>query len=759
MSFRIGVDIGGTFTDFALIDDATGAMSIHKQLTTPKDPSRAVLEGIDTLLAARGVPMSSVSTVIHGSTLVTNALIERRGARIGMLVTEGFRDVLDVARETRYDLYDLRIRIPEPLVPRAMRAEVGERIGYDGKVQQAPDMDAVARFADAWVDAGVEAIAVCLLHSFTNPVHEDAIAALLRRRHPSLYVSASADVFPFMREYERWTTTTMNAYVQPVVDRYLGGIETGLQGRGFAGSFHIMTSSGGTVAAETARRYPVRMLESGPAAGVLMSSFVGRRSGIDRLLAFDMGGTTAKGAIVRDNVPLKKYEIEVARIHEFRDGSGLPAKIPVIDMIEIGAGGGSIAQVDERSVIQVGPRSAGADPGPACYGLGGTSPTLSDANLLLGYYDPRYFLGGKMALNVEAAERAIGDAIAAPLRLDTVRAAWGIHEVINEDVARAFRVHASEVGFDYRSASMVAFGGSGPAHAMRIARKLRIPQVVFPLGSGVMSAFGMLVSPLSFETARTQRVAYDALTQERFVSILQELTREAAAPLERAGVRKSQITTTYRLDMRYVGQGYEIEVALPADVALAAGHRGLPEQFAKSYAEVFSISYLKLPLEIMNWKVEARGPTPQMAARTHLVGVTPRSEARKGTRRAYFPDAGGFIECPVWDRYALSTGDTVEGPAFVEERESTVVLSPGDVGTIDELGNLIARVGQATESDAAPGAKEADAMKRAAMSGAAQTTGAAYKSNAATKTNAATQTKAATKTTTAANSNAAADTK
>ena len=693
MSYRIGVDIGGTFTDFALIDDATGAMSIHKQLTTPRDPSRAVLEGIDTLLSARGVPMTDVTGVIHGSTLVTNALIERRGARVGMLVTAGFRDVLDVARETRYDLYDLRIRVPAPLVPRALRVEVAERIRRDGSIEQAPDLDAIARSVDGWVADGLQSVAVCLLHSFTNPAHELAIAAHLRARHPTLYVSTSADVFPFMREYERWTTTTMNAYVQPVVDRYLGGIEHGLAERGFTGRFHIMTSSGGTVTAETARRYPVRMLESGPAAGVLMSSFVGRRSKIDRLLAFDMGGTTAKGAIVRDGTPLKKYQIEVARIHEFRDGSGLPAKIPVIDMIEIGAGGGSIAQLDERGVIQVGPRSAGADPGPACYGQGGSSPTLSDANLLLGYYDPAYFLGGTMRLDEAAAGRVIETTIARPLGLDIVRAAWGIHEVINEDVARAFRVHASEVGFDYRSASMVAFGGSGPAHAMRIARKLRIPQVVFPLGSGVMSAFGMLVSPLTFETARTQRVSYDALDETRFVRILRDLAADAKATLLDAGVPEASLEVSFRLDMRYVGQGYEIEVAIPRDVPLAEGWRGLPQRFADAYAEIFSISYLKLPLEIMNWKVEVRGPAPVMAGSTHLVGVPAGGAARKGVRKAFFADLGGFVDCPVWDRYALSTGDVVEGPAMVEERESTVVLSPGDIGTIDAQGNLVARVG------------------------------------------------------------------
>jgi len=692
MAFRVGVDIGGTFTDFALVDDATGAMAIHKQLTTPKDPSRAVLEGIDTLLGRRKVTMAEVAAVIHGSTLVTNALIERRGAVTAMLVTAGFRDVLDVAMETRYDLYDLRIRLPGPVVPRRLRAEIAERIRADGSVEHAPDPAAVDAAIDRLVADGAQSVAVCFLHSFTNPAHELEVAARIRARHPDLYVSTSADVFPFMREYERWTTTAMNAYTQPVVDRYLGRIEDGLAARGFKGRFHIMTSSGGTVTAETARRYPVRMLESGPAAGVLMSAFHGRAIGIDRLLSFDMGGTTAKGAIIRGGTPLKKYEIEVARVHEFKQGSGLPAKIPVIDMIEIGAGGGSIAELDDRGVIRVGPRSAGADPGPACYGQGGERPTLTDANLLLGYYDPAYFLGGKMALDATAAARVIRTHVAEPLKLDLTRAAWGIHEVINEDVARAFRVHASELGFDYRTSSMVAFGGSGPAHATRIARKLRIPRVVFPIGSGVMSAFGMLVSPLTFETARTQRAAYDSLTEDRFVALLQSLSDEAAGFLAAAGVAAADLAITHRLDMRYVGQGYEIEVELPAGQPLAEAFRALPQRFADSYAEIFSISYLREPLEIMNWKVEVRGPAPAMADGLHLVGVTPGAKAQKGTRRAFFDERGGFVDCAVYDRYALEEGVSVEGPALVEEQESTVVLGPGDVGTIDAKGNLIAAI-------------------------------------------------------------------
>lgn len=691
MTFRIGIDIGGTFTDFALIDDARGAISIHKQLTTPQDPSQAVLDGIDAILGQRGIGISDVTSIIHGSTLVTNSLIERRGAPVGMLVTRGFRDVIDIALETRYDLYDLRIQLPAPLVPRNMRIEIDERVRADGSIETALDSAQVDAAVDRLVADGAASIAVCFLHTFTNDAHEQAAVARIRERHPDIYVSASADIFPFMREYERWTTTTMNAFTQPVVDRYLSLIEDGLRERGFGGLLHIMTSSGGTVTAEIARRYPVRMLESGPAAGVLMSSFHGRALGLNRLLSFDMGGTTAKGAIVRDGDPLKKYEIEVARVHEFKKGSGLPAKIPVLNMIEIGSGGGSIAGRDARGVIRVGPRSAGAEPGPACYGRGGGRATLSDANLLLGYYDPEHFLGGKMKLDKDAAEHVIASEIAEPLGLDVARAAFGIHEVVNEDVARAFRVHASEQGFDYRSACMIAFGGSGPAHAARIARKLRMPRVVFPRGSGVMSAFGMLVSPLAFETARTQRIAWEELNVAGFGAILDELAESASAHLVNAGVRREEVEIAHKLDMRYVGQGYEIEVELPAGQSYQQALEELPKRFAQAYAKLFSLSYLREPVEILNWKVEARGPAPEIE-RLSFEGGAAGGAALKGTRRAYFEDAGGFIDCPVYDRYALTPADRIEGPAIVEEAECTAVVGVGDVATIDANGNLIADI-------------------------------------------------------------------
>ena len=693
MPYRLGVDIGGTFTDFALVNDADGTMAIHKQLTTPEDPSVAVLEGLRHLLAAERVDCADVTALIHGSTLVTNALIERRGAVTGMLVTAGFRDVLDIALELRYDLYDLRLRYPTPLVPRARRYEVAERIRSDGTVERALDLDEVRRCLTELVERHhVTAVAVCFLHAFTNPEHERAVADLAAREFPALYLSTSSDVAPGIREYPRWTTATINAFAQPLADAYLTRLEDGLAGMGFTGKFLIMTSSGGSVTADTARRFPVRMLESGPAAGVLMSAFLGKKNAEPSLLSFDLGGTTAKGAIVRSNLPGKRYEIEVARMHEFKPGSGLPVKLPVVDMIEIGSGGGSIAEIDARGVIRVGPTSAGARPGPACYARGGTRPTLTDANLVLGYLDPRFFLGGDMPLSVDAARDAIA-MIGRPLGLSVERAAWGIHETSNEDVVRAFRVHAAERGFDYRSGAMVAFGGGGPIHASRIARKLGIRRVLIPPGAGVMSAVGMLTSPISFELLRSERVALAALTPESFDARFKSLTEEAGIFLIRAGIAADQITIARRLDMRYRGQGYEIEVALPSQSLPALLFAELPALFAAAYEKVFSVSFISEPIEIINWKVEVCGPAPT-GERYALVGPPARGSARKGMRKAFFPQARDFIDCPVLDRYSLRAGETVSGPALIEERESTAVLGIGDVARLDEHGSLLLAVAE-----------------------------------------------------------------
>ena len=689
MPFRLGIDIGGTFTDFALFDEGGSRIAVSKRLTTPADPSVAVLEGIAVLLERENVAMDEVESIAHGTTLVTNSVIERRGANAGMLVTAGFRDILDMGFEQRYDLFDLRLKWPEPLVPRRLRREVRERIGHDGGVVEPLDVEGTRVAVRNLVDTeGVEALAICFLHSYANPAHEETAARVAREAFPALHVSRSAEVFGNMREYERWTTATMNAYTQPMFDRYIERLERGLCDLGFAGQLHIMTSSGASIMPETARRFPVRALESGPAAGALMSAYHGRHLDIPDSLSFDMGGTTAKGALIRRFAPLKQYDLEVGRVHEFKQGSGLPVKLPVIDMIEIGSGGGSLASVDERGLIRVGPRSAGADPGPACYGKGGTGATLTDANVVLGYLDPDSFLGGEMRLDAGAARSAIERHVAEPTGLDPIRAAWGVHEIANEDVARAFRIHASERGFDYRSSSMVAFGGSGPVHALAIARKLRIPRVVFPIGAGVMSALGLLVSPLGFEVSRSRRVFVADLDADGFERIVAPLIEEASGFLRRAGVADPALVC--RLDMRYQGQGYEIEVAVPDD-GTGGGYAGafprLGELFRAQYAEIFAETFLDEPLEIVSWKVEATGSEATLDYQGMRGGALGRE---KRSRPVWFGDA--FVDCDVLDRYVLDVGTTIEGPAVIEERESTCVLGPEDRATVDERLNLVAEL-------------------------------------------------------------------
>jgi N-methylhydantoinase A len=686
--YRIGVDIGGTFTDFALYDARGARMAVHKLLTTPADPSVAVIEGTRAMLAREVVAIGDVGDIVHGTTLVTNAVIERKGAVTGMLATEGFSDILDMGFERRYDLFDLRIKYPPPLVPRRLRLEVPERVRFDGSIERPLDEAAVRAAALRFRELGVTTVAVCFLHAYANPAHEARAAAILRAAAPELFVSASAEVFPNMREFERWTTTTVNAFTQPMFDRYLERLEKGLATQGFRGKLYIMASSGGTLAADTARRFPVRALESGPAAGALMSAYHGRSLDLPNLLSFDMGGTTAKGALVRGGAAIKRYAMEVARVHEFRKGSGLAIRIPVIDMIEIGAGGGSIAEVDARGLLRVGPRSAGAVPGPACYAQGGTRPTLTDANLVLGYLDARFFLGGAMRLDRPAAEAAIREGVATPLKLETLRAAWGIHDIVSEDVARAFRIHASERGFDYRSGSMVAFGGSGPLHALGIAAKLRIPRVIFPVGAGVMSALGLLISPLAFEMARSRRIHVDDIDAADFAATFGALEREASAYLLSAGVAPADIKITRRLDMRYQGQGHEIEVTLPDAADAGALFAGLAELFGKAYEAAYTLR-LDEPAEIVNWKVEVTGPAPNLAGGYRLSGPAERADSLKGTRAAYDPASGRLAEWPVYDRYALAPGATITGPALIEERESTCVIGAGHTARVDARYNLV----------------------------------------------------------------------
>lgn len=701
--YRIGIDIGGTFTDFALIGDGIEGAFFHKELTTPNNPAQAVLEGLPNLLERAGIGVGDVGHIVHGTTLVTNSVIERRGTRTGMLVTKGFADILDIGREQRYDLYDLRIQFAEPLAATADRIEISERVLHDGSVECPLDPDEAAAAASQLAESGIGSLAICFLHSYKAPEHERAAREAVQRVCPRLPVSISSDVFPYMREFERWTTTIVNAYAQPIFSSYLSEIECGLAELGFTGRLDLMSSSGGILTPDLARRFPVRMLESGPAAGVLMAAHFARAAQVERLLAFDLGGTTAKGALVSDGEPLKAYEMEVATTYKYRRGSGLPLRLPVLDMTEIGSGGGSIAAIDQRGLIAVGPQSASADPGPACYGLGGVRPTLTDANLLLGILDPEFFLGGRMHLENEAARRAILAEIGGPLGLDTEAAAWGIHDIVNEDIAKAFRLHAAERGVDFRQAAMVASGGGGPIHATGVARKLEIPRVIVPMGAGAMSALGLLSAPPAFEVARSQPVALDALDCETFAHVIGEMIAEVQAELFTAGVPEQEVQLRAWLDLRFVGQGYEIECSLPAigtDDKIVVAHGSLREIFLERYRELFGNVTLDEPVEIIAWKLEGRGVRPTLSmGNSRSDGCAEASI--KARRSCWVPERKSYQPVPVYDRYAMPAGAKVVGPALIQERESTCLLRLGDIARVDPALGLVIEINpRPTDPDA-----------------------------------------------------------
>jgi N-methylhydantoinase A/oxoprolinase/acetone carboxylase beta subunit/N-methylhydantoinase B/oxoprolinase/acetone carboxylase alpha subunit len=692
--YRVGVDIGGTFTDFVLVDGETGRVRLHKCLTTPKDPSAGALEGLEELLRSAGLGFADLGALVHGTTLVTNAIIERNGSPLGLLTTRGFQDILEMGTEQRYDIYDLFLRFPDPLVPRAFRREVDERLDRDGRVVMPIDLGQVRHEVAELARSGAEALAVCFLHAYRNPAHERAVADLVRREFPALAVSLSSEVVPELREYERCATTAANAYVQPLMGRYVAKLEAALAERGFAGRFYLIQSSGGMMPPATARRFPIRLLESGPAGGALVTAFFGRQVGHDDVLAFDMGGTTAKACLVQGGRPDVAPAMEAARVHRFKRGSGLPIKAPVIDMIEIGAGGGSIAHVDSLGLLKVGPRSAGADPGPACYGLGGKEPTVTDANLLLGYLDPGFFLGGRMRLERPAAEAAVAT-LAQRLGLDPVATAWGVYEIVCENMAAAARVHIVEKGRDPRRYAMVAFGGAGPAHAARVARILGIGEVIVPPASGAAAALGFLVAPISFEFVTSLPGVLGELDLGAVNRLLADLEGQGRALLSEAGVAAADVTVTRRAEMRLLGQVHDIAVPLPAGPLRPEDLPAIQAAFAAEYARLYTHVYTGTVIQAINWRVLTAGaaPTVDVAGQD---GVTPRPTARKGDRPAYFPEATGFVSTPVYDRYALTRGATLIGPAIVEERESTTVVPPGDRLDVDARGNLRIRIVRTT---------------------------------------------------------------
>jgi N-methylhydantoinase A len=690
-SYRLGFDIGGTFTDFVLIDDASGRITSYKTLTTPHDPAAAVMAGVRTLLEQVSAAGHAVETAIHGTTLITNALIERKGARTALITTRGFRDVLEIAKEMRYDIYDLLLVLPRPLVPRPLRLEVDERLSGRGEVVTPLDVTGLAALKAQLEAAGVAAVAVCLLHSYRNPAHEQQIRDWLQAQLPAVSVSLSSEVAPEIREYERMSTTVANAYVQPLTERYLVSLEEQLRATGFERRLYLMLSSGGISTVDTARRFPVRLLESGPAAGVLAATFYGEVVGEQSLVSFDMGGTTAKMCLIKGGRPTMTSTFEVARVHRFKRGSGLPVRIPAIELIEIGAGGGSIARLNELGLLKVGPDSAGADPGPACYGFGGTAPTVTDANLLLGYLNPAYFLGGRMTLDPAAAERAIAAAIAGPLGVDPVVAAHGIHQVVNESMIAATRIHVAERGADPRRLQLMAFGGAGPIHAHQIARALKMRGYIIPASAGVTSALGFLTAPASFDFARSfvARLTPDLLPA--LDAIYAELEAEGRAMLREAGIPEGEMRFLRQADLRHVGQGHEIPLPLPfpllAEVDLDATLR---PYFYDYYAGIYGHAHRHLALELITCRLTATGPRPRVALREFQDEGRPAGAAIKGERPAYFAELGGFVAAPVYDRALLAAGMAFDGPGIVEEQDSTAVIGPGARVAIDRFANLLA---------------------------------------------------------------------
>jgi N-methylhydantoinase A len=689
---RAGIDIGGTFTDLVILDDRTGERALGKVLTTPEDPSAAVEKGLAELLEQEGAAASQLGTIIHGTTLVTNALIERKGAKTALLTTEGFRDAVAIGTEHRYDMYDIFIEKPEPLVGRSLRYGVRERSLDDGSVLLELDEDHVRSISAELREREVKAVAVSFLHSFRNPRHERRVREILVEEAPEITVSLSSEVAPEIREYERTSTTIANVYVRPLVERYLQVLEERLRGLGFEGSLYIMLSNGGTASVETAREFPIRLLESGPAAGALAAAFYGRETGFSEVLSFDMGGTTAKACLIEDGEPLTSSDFEVARVYRFKKGSGLPVKTSVIEMIEIGAGGGSIARVGALNLPKVGPESAGADPGPACYGRGGSEPTVTDADLILGYLDPDFFLGGKMHLDREAAVRAIEERIARPLGLEAVEAAWGIHQVVNENMANAARVHAIERGKDPRAYPLFAFGGAGPVHAYRVARALGISGFIAPLGAGATSALGFLCAPLSFDLVRSLYGRLDELDWAAANAALEDMEEEGRDLLRASGVADADIRVRRLCEMRYTGQGHEVTVELPDGELGPEDAERLTAFYRKEYLRLYNREGPNVPLEALTWRLEVAAPRPEIRLEGEEGASYPAERAQKGAREIYLPEDAGFTRVPVYDRYSLAPGATFEGPAVVEERESTVILGPEGRAEVDGARNLIVRL-------------------------------------------------------------------
>jgi N-methylhydantoinase A len=685
--FAMAVDIGGTFTDVVL-RDASGRTWVDKTLTTPGSLDVGFFIAVDAVLKKAAVAPSDVTDVlVHATTVVTNAVIERKGPLTALLVTEGFRDILSIRDEHRYEMFDPQIEFPEPLILREMTFGVAERVLATGEVLKAIDTAQIEAIVDDLKRKGVVSVAVSLLNAYLNPENERAIRDIIRKRAGGLYVSISSDVAPQIREYPRTSTVAMNAYTAPITGPYLDALRDGLKRRGFANDPLIMLSNGGVIGIDVARRFPVRMVESGPAAGALAAAYYAEVLGLERLLSFDMGGTTAKACIIEERKPLVVGNFEVDRIYRFKAGSGLPILIPSVDMIEIGAGGGSIATVSDLGLLKVGPQSAGSSPGPVCYGRGGTQPCVTDADLVLGYLSAENFLGGEMKLDLAGATTQL-DALAKKLGTSVAQAASGIYRVVGESMTAAARAHAIDRGIDYRGLPLFAFGGAGPVHACYVAELLESPVVIYPPLASVLSAFGTLVTPPRLDLGRGALSRLSTLDWAHVKSVLDELEADGRTGLASAGCKAQEVTLRFGADMRYFGQQNEVTTwcdADPRDKQNAAWLRAL---FESEYEKLYHLRLPDLDVEVVSWRLIASGPS---ASRDSAPALGAAPAKAKTTRTAHFN--GADVDTPVYERRELARGQTIAGPAIIEERETTIIILPGWNAKVDETGCIMASKG------------------------------------------------------------------
>ena len=685
--FRLGVDIGGTFTDFSVVNNTTGSVTVEKMLTSSSQPEDAVLRGVELLAQKLPGLFEDLSEVIHATTLITNVILERKGSKTGLLTTAGFRDILEIGREVRYDIFDMFIRLPVPLVPRKSRLCVSERILADGSILEPLKVEDVTEAANKFQAIGVEAVAIAFLHSYRNPSHEVEAANILRKLMPGVTLSLSHEVFPEPKEYERFSTTVIDAYVKSVADGYLEKLASGLSERGYKNELFVMLSNGGTSTVETAKSVPIQMVESGPAAGVEAACYFGRLMDIENLLSFDMGGTTAKLCIVEQGRAAKTRTFEVDRVQRFKAGSGLPAAVPVYDLLEIGAGGGSIARLDDLGLIKVGPDSAGSEPGPASYNRKGVMPTVTDADLILGYLNPDYFLGGQMPLDKAAAEGAITLNLIKDTGLTPIEIAAGIHEIVNENMASAARVYVAEKGKAPSNLSLIAFGGAGPVHAVGLAKKLGCSEVIVPPFSGVMSSLGLLTAPVAFERSKAVRKTLPSLDLETIEDYYNELQEEASSLMP----DKSNLLIRRTADLRFSGQDYPLEIEVDKSLSESDILEILEQRFINLYHELYGKVDDDNLVELASIRVYATQPIPELSVvgRTSVVDGQPKS-----SRDVYVSSMDGICNIPVYEREDLRVGQKIMGPVVIEEREreSTTFIGLGDSVIVNEVGCLVVKI-------------------------------------------------------------------